>query len=27
MTYAGMARLAKIAAKVITGKKVRRRPL
>jgi hypothetical protein len=27
MTYAGMARLAVIAAKVITGKKVRRRPL
>jgi alpha-beta hydrolase superfamily lysophospholipase len=27
MTYAGMARLAKIAARVITGKKVRRRPL
>jgi alpha-beta hydrolase superfamily lysophospholipase len=27
MTYAGMARLAVIAARVITGKKVRRRPL
>jgi alpha-beta hydrolase superfamily lysophospholipase len=27
MTYAGMARLAKIAAKVITGRKVERRPL
>ena len=27
MTYVGMARLAKIAAKVITGKKVHRRPL
>jgi acetyl esterase/lipase len=27
MTYAGMARLVKIAAKVITGRKVRRRPL
>jgi hypothetical protein len=27
MTYAGMARLAVIAAKVITGKRVRRRPL
>ena len=27
MTYAGMARLAKIAAKVITGRKVHRRPL
>jgi alpha-beta hydrolase superfamily lysophospholipase len=27
MTYAGMARLATIAAKVITGRKVRRRPL
>jgi len=27
MTYAGMARLALIAAKVITGRKIRRRPL
>jgi hypothetical protein len=27
MTYVGMARLAKIAAKVITGRKVHRRPL
>jgi hypothetical protein len=27
MTYAGMARLAKIAAKVITGRKIHRRPL
>ena len=27
MTYAGMARLAKIAAKVITGRRVHRRPL
>jgi Secretory lipase len=27
MTYAGMARLARITAKVITGRKVRRRPL
>ena len=27
MTYAGMARLAAVAARVITGKKVRRRPL
>ena len=27
ITYAGMARLAKIAAKVITGKTVHRRPL
>jgi acetyl esterase/lipase len=27
MTYVGMARLTKIAAKVITGRKVRRRPL
>jgi secretory lipase len=27
MTYVGMARLAKIAAKVITGRRIRRRPL
>jgi hypothetical protein len=27
MTYAGMARLAAIAAKVITGRTIRRRPL
>jgi hypothetical protein len=27
MTYAGMARLAVIAAKIITGRKIRRRPL
>jgi hypothetical protein len=27
MTYAGMARLGKIAAKVVTGRKIRRRPL
>jgi hypothetical protein len=27
MTYVGMARLVKIAAKVITGRKIRHRPL
>jgi hypothetical protein len=27
MTYAGMARLAMIAAKIITGRKIRHRPL
>lgn len=27
MTYVGMARLLKIAAKVVTGRKIHRRPL
>ena len=27
MTYVGMARLCKIAAKVVTGRKIGRRPL